>query len=109
MIRRASLVKVKVHPITDHESPEVEWRYRSILSSTSALDEGWVVAPRPIYSWDRGGTHCTGGWVGPRDGLNQSGRVRNNKNLLPLPESNLDSSVINPIAQSLSDPGIGGV
>jgi hypothetical protein len=26
-----------VHPITDHEGPEVEWRYSSTLSLTSAL------------------------------------------------------------------------
>jgi len=30
--------KSKVHPITDHEGPEVEYRYRSTLSSTSALE-----------------------------------------------------------------------
>jgi hypothetical protein len=32
----------------------------------------WVVSttPRPLYSWERLGTHCTGGWVGPRVGLN---------------------------------------
>jgi len=35
--------KDKVRPITEHEGPEGEWRYRSILSSTSALDEGWVI------------------------------------------------------------------
>jgi len=27
----------------------------------------WVVnvTPRPLYPWERPGTHCTGGWVGP--------------------------------------------
>jgi hypothetical protein len=32
---------------------------------------GWVVSttPRPLYHWERPGTHCTGGWVGPRAGL----------------------------------------
>jgi len=30
--------KGKVHPRTDHEGPEMEQRYRSILSLTSALD-----------------------------------------------------------------------
>jgi hypothetical protein len=29
---------------------------------------GWVVSttPRPLYPRERPGTHCTGGWVGPR-------------------------------------------
>jgi hypothetical protein len=32
---------------------------------------GWVVstAPRKFYPRERPGTHCTGGWVGPRAGL----------------------------------------
>jgi hypothetical protein len=32
---------------------------------------GWVVntTPRPLYPQERPGTHCTGGWVGPRAGL----------------------------------------
>jgi hypothetical protein len=25
--------------------------------------------PRPLYPRERPGTHCTGGWVGPRAGL----------------------------------------
>jgi hypothetical protein len=36
---------------------------------------GWVVnaTPRPFYPWERPGTHCTGGWVGPRAGLDRCG------------------------------------
>ena len=32
---------------------------------------GWVVntTPRPLYPRERPGTHCIGGWVGPRAGL----------------------------------------
>jgi len=32
---------------------------------------GWVVnvTSRPFYPLERPGTHCTGGWVGPRAGL----------------------------------------
>jgi hypothetical protein len=39
------------------------------------LDPGagreWVVSitPRLLYPWERPGTHYTGGWVGPRTGL----------------------------------------
>ena len=37
---------------------------------------GWVVnaTPRPIYSRERPGTHCTGAWVGPSDGLDGYGK-----------------------------------
>ena len=32
---------------------------------------GWVVnaTPRPLYPQERTGTHCIGGWVGSRAGL----------------------------------------
>ena len=42
---------------------------------TSALRWRWVVSttPRPLYPRERPGTHCTGGWVGPKG---RSGRVR---------------------------------
>jgi len=40
-------VKGKVHPITGHEVPEVEWRHSCNVSLTSALDGlGWS-PPRP--------------------------------------------------------------
>ena len=37
----------------------------------SALDGGGGSAPRPglLYPRERPGIHCTGGWVGPRNGL----------------------------------------
>jgi hypothetical protein len=40
-------VKGKVHPITGHEGPEVEYRYSSTLPLTSALDGGGWSTPRP--------------------------------------------------------------
>jgi len=39
--------KGKGHPITGHEGPEVEKRYNSTLSITSALDGGGWSMPRP--------------------------------------------------------------
>ena len=64
-------MKGKVHPITGHEGPERELMYSSTLSLTSALD--WVgghrQAPAALYSRERPGSHCIGGWVGPRAGL----------------------------------------
>ena len=62
--------KGKVHPRTGHEGPEGEQRYTSTLSLTSG-QMGWVVnaTPRPLYPQERLGTHCIGGWVVPRAGL----------------------------------------
>jgi hypothetical protein len=38
---------------------------------------GWVVStmPRPLYPPERPGTHCTGGWVGSRAGLDVCEKV----------------------------------
>jgi hypothetical protein len=37
---------------------------------------GWVVntTPRPLYHREKPGTHCTGGWVDPRAGLDRCGK-----------------------------------
>ena len=63
--------KGKVHPTTDHKVPEGEQMYSSTLPSTLVLDKGGQVnaMPQPLYSWGRPDTHCIGGWVGPRAGL----------------------------------------
>jgi len=37
----------EVHPVAGHEGPEVEQRYSSTLSLTSALDGGGCSTPRP--------------------------------------------------------------
>jgi hypothetical protein len=50
-----------------------ERRYSSYSFSTLALDGGGCSASRPGRAFTPGertpGTHCTGGWVGPRAGL----------------------------------------
>ena len=33
-------------------------------------------APAALYPLERPGTHCTGGWVGPRAGLDNCGKSR---------------------------------
>jgi hypothetical protein len=48
--------KSKGHPITGHEGPKGEQRYRSTLSLTSALDEGCWSTPRPGRSLPPGKT-----------------------------------------------------
>ena len=66
------------HPITGHEGPEEEWRYSSTLSLTSELDgvSGQSHAPAILPPGKRPGTHFTGGWVGPRTGLDGCGKPR---------------------------------
>ena len=63
--------------------------YSSTLPSTSALDGGWVVnaTPRSLYPQERPGTHCIGGWVGPRTGLFGCGKSRPHRGSIPGPSS----------------------
>jgi len=55
-------------------------RYSSYSFTTSALDGGEWSASRPGRAFTPGertpGTHCTGGWVGPRAGLDTQDRGR---------------------------------
>jgi hypothetical protein len=58
----------KGHPITGHQGPRGGVQ---VLILNLGDRRGWVVSttPRPLYPRERPGTHCTGGWVGPRAGL----------------------------------------
>jgi hypothetical protein len=65
---------------------------------------GWVVSvtPRPRYSpgeWTPG-AHCTGGWVGPRAGLDPEAR---GKILCPRQGSNPDRPVVQPVVRHYTD------
>jgi hypothetical protein len=65
--------KGKVHPITGHKGPEVEYGYT--LSLTSALyGGGWSPHPGHFTPRGRPSTHCIGGWVGPTAGLDGCGQ-----------------------------------
>ena len=44
-------------------------------------------APAALYPWERPGTHCTGGWVGPRAGLDRCGKSRPHRDSIPGPSS----------------------
>ena len=70
-------VKGTVHPRTGHDDPDGEQRYSCTLSLTSALDGGWVVnaTPRPPYPREGPDTHCIGGWVSLRAGLDGYGKI----------------------------------
>ena len=74
-VLRGTTVIIISH-ITGHEGPDGGQMYSSTLPSTSALDVGWVVnaTPRPLYPQETPGTHCIGGWVGPRTGLDGYGK-----------------------------------
>ena len=59
---------------------------------TRRVVSGQQHAPAALYPQERSGTHFTGGWVGPRTGLD--GR----KNLVP---TGIRSRTVQPVAQSL--------
>jgi hypothetical protein len=50
---------------------------------------GWVVSttPRPLYPQERPGTHCMGGWVGPRAGMDMCKKFFPHWDLSPGPSS----------------------
>jgi hypothetical protein len=52
-------------------------------------------APAALYPRERPGTHCTGGWVGPRAGLDMCGKSRS-----PL---GLDPQTVQPVASRCTD------
>jgi hypothetical protein len=54
--------------------PELAWRVErgiDLRFRDLGVRRGWVVSTtlRPLYPRERRGTHYTGGWVGPRTGL----------------------------------------
>jgi hypothetical protein len=66
-------------PATRHDGTWGERRYSSYSFLTSALDggDGQRHAPAALYPGERTpGTHWTGGWVGPRAGLDTEARGR---------------------------------
>ena len=58
---------------------------------------GWAVnaTPRPLYPRERPDTHCIGGWVGPRDGLDGYGKSR--------PHRGFDPRTDQPVASRYTD------
>jgi hypothetical protein len=50
---------------------------------------GWVVSntPRPLWPQEKPGTHCIGGWVGPRAGLDVCEKSRPHQDSIPGPSS----------------------
>jgi hypothetical protein len=80
-------VKVKV-PVTDLKVQR--WgRGIALLFLDLGIRRGWMVSitPRPLYPRERPGTHCTGGWMGPRAGLDGCGKSRPHRHSIPGPSS----------------------
>ena len=74
----------KVRPRTDHKDPEEEQRYTSTLSLTLALlCLGRQHHAAAILPGERSGTHCIGGLVGPRAGLDRYGKPRPHRKFQP--------------------------
>ena len=53
---------------------------------------GWVVSttPQPLYPRERPDTHCTGGWEGPRAGLDVCEKSHPHRDSIPGPSSYTD-------------------
>jgi len=65
-----------VHPRTGFEGQDGEWMYCSTIYLTSVLDGvgGQRHTPAAFPPKIINGTHCTGGWVGPRVGPDGYGK-----------------------------------
>jgi hypothetical protein len=87
-------------PSTRHGCAWGERMHSSYSFTTSALDGGEWSASRPGRALPPGeripGTHCTGGWVGPRAGLDTEAR---RKILCPCRGSNPDRTVVQPVVR----------
>ena len=94
------MVKVKVY-FTLEQATKVQWGSRCItlLFLQPRRQMGWVVnaTPRPIYPREKPGTHCIGGWVDTRVGLDGCGRSR------PPPDRDFDPQTIQPVASRYTD------
>jgi len=77
----------KVHPLTCHENSEGKQMYT--LSSSWRLRGigGQRHTPAALTLGNLRGTHCTGGWVGPRAGLDRCGKSRHHRDSIPGPHS----------------------
>jgi hypothetical protein len=82
-------VKGKVHPRTGHGGPQGEQIYSSTLSLTSALDavRGRRHVPGTLLPGKKVSTPCTGGWLGPRIGVDGYGKSRLQRDSTPGPST----------------------
>ena len=78
-------VKGEVQHTTGHEGQKEEQSQSSTLSLTSALDGvgGQSHVPAALPPRKRLGTHCLGGWVSPKAGLDGGGNFSPHRNSIP--------------------------
>jgi len=71
--------------------------YNSTLSLTSALNGGGWLRPRPgqFTPRERPGIHRTGGWVGPKAGLEGCGKSRHTPEFDPRTVQPVASRCVN--------------
>jgi len=83
------------HPRTGHDGPEGS-RGIALLLNLGARWR-WLVnaTPRPPCPRERPGAHCTGGWMGPRAGLDGCGKIS-------LPPG-FDPKAVQPVASRYTD------
>ena len=89
VLRPSGMVKVKVTLQRAIKVQRGEYSYSSILFLTAALDRVGGQPPSPVAMppGKRSDTHCTGGWVGPRAGLDRCGKSRPQRDSIPGPSS----------------------
>jgi hypothetical protein len=77
------------NPVTGPVWPRGWVELQLYSSMTKALEgvSGQQHAPAILYPRERPGTHCTGGWVGPRVGLNRCRKSRPHLDSIPGPSS----------------------
>ena len=65
---------------------------------------GWVVnaMPRPLCPWERPGTHCIGGWVGPRASLDGCGKCRPHRHSIPRQSSPQQVATLTELSRPVS-------
>jgi hypothetical protein len=86
LLHGVSKYKVEV-PRNRPEDPE-RGRGVALIFPDLGARKGWVVSttPRLLYPKERPGTHCTGGWVGPRVGLDVCEKSRSYRDFFIFPE-----------------------
>jgi hypothetical protein len=81
--------KSKVRPRIGHKDPQGEYSVSCTLCLASALEGmgGKRHSPSALPPGKKLGTHCIGGWVGPRAGLGGCGKSRPHRDSIPGPTS----------------------
>jgi len=58
-------------------------------------------APAALPPGKRPGTHCIGGWVGPRAGLEECGKSRPNRDSISRPSSSVQVATLTELSRSI--------